>query len=379
MSFNKAAFLVVAIAATIGLMASGGVRTAHAQQVDCVNTEAGPLCISLEPQTTINPVGTDHTVTATVTEDDVAVAAFSVTILVFDGPNAGAIAQGKSDQDGKFSLTYTGDGGQGTDDIIAIACEREGACGLQIDLCLGLPEACVANTEGNCLDALDCDVDVATKDWVEPTPTPPAPGCVLFEEQEFCISLEPETASNTVDTDHTVTATLTLDDNPLAEEPVAIFVIDGPNEVALFEEGEDFVLDLTNDSGALSLTYTGDGGTGTDIIVAVAFCELGETGPFCALFETEGELVFLEDTATKDWVNPTPTPTPGAATPTPTPTVLAATATPTPTPTPAVLPASGGTPFDGGSGALPWLAAIAGAIALIGSGAWIAYQRRRVR
>ena len=61
------------------------------------------------------------------------------------------------------------------------------------------------------------------------------------------------------------------------------------------------------------------------------------------------------------------------ATPTPTP-------TPTPKPTPVVLPASGGTPSDGGSGALPWLAAIAGAIALIGSGgAWFAHQRRRIR
>ena len=59
--------------------------------------------------------------------------------------------------------------------------------------------------------------------------------------------------------------------------------------------------------------------------------------------------------------------------------VAGATPTPTPKPTPVVLPASGGTPSDGGSSALPWLAAIAGAIALIGSGAWFAYQRRRVR
>jgi cell division septation protein DedD len=88
---------------------------------------------------------------------------------------------------------------------------------------------------------------------------------------------------------------------------------------------------------------------------------------------------------------PTPTPTPTAtpappATPTPTatPTVLAATATPAPTPTPepspAVLPASGGAPPDGSSGGLPWLAAIAGAIAVMAaSGSWFAYQRRRVR
>jgi LPXTG-motif cell wall-anchored protein len=70
------------------------------------------------------------------------------------------------------------------------------------------------------------------------------------------------------------------------------------------------------------------------------------------------------DTATKTWETPTPT-------------VLAATATPTPTI--AALPSAGGTPSDGGSNALPWLAAIAGAIALIGGGAWFAYQRRRAR
>ncbi len=44
------------------------------------------------------------------------------------------------------------------------------------------------------------------------------------------------------------------------------------------------------------------------------------------------------------------------------------------------LPTTGGTPSDGGASGLAWLAAIAGAIALIGSGsAWFAYQRRRVR
>ena len=70
------------------------------------------------------------------------------------------------------------------------------------------------------------------------------------------------------------------------------------------------------------------------------------------------------DTATKEWKA----------------VVLAATATPAATPAPVVLPITHGTPSDGGSGALPWLAAIVGAIALMGagSGLWLAYQRRRV-
>jgi hypothetical protein len=50
------------------------------------------------------------------------------------------------------------------------------------------------------------------------------------------------------------------------------------------------------------------------------------------------------------------------------------------TSTPSALPATGGQSSAGGSATLPWLAAIAGAITLVGSGgAWFAYQRRRIR
>ena len=164
------------------------------------------------------------------------------------------------------------------------------------------------------------------------------------------IALDPATDTNTVGEDHTVTATVLQEGDPL-DADVEFEVTDGPN-------AGDTGSDTTDVNGESTFTYTGDGGAGTDTIQAcvVDFPEL------CA-------------TATKTWVEPTATPTP-----TPTPTVLAATATPTPAPTPVALPASGGTPSDGGSGALPWLAAIAGAIALIGSGsAWFAHQSRRVR
>jgi len=74
----------------------------------------------------------------------------------------------------------------------------------------------------------------------------------------------------------------------------------------------------------------------------------------------------------------------GAAQPTPTPTSTpspTATSTPSPTatpvPSPAALPPTGGQP-SGGSGSLPWLAAI-GAFALMSVGAWLAYQRRHAR
>ena len=171
----------------------------------------------------------------------------------------------------------------------------------------------------------------------------------------WIITLDPATDTNTVGDDHTVTATVTSDpDGPVADVPVD-FVVTGQND--------DIGSDTTDVNGQADLTYTGDGGAGTDTIEAcvVDFPEL------CA-------------TAAKTWVvAPTPTPTP-------TPTALAATATPTPTPTPAVaevtqLPSTGGTPSDGGSSALSWLAAIAGAIALIAAsgGLVLAHQRRRVR
>jgi len=88
---------------------------------------------------------------------------------------------------------------------------------------------------------------------------------------------------------------------------------------------------------------------------------------------------------------PTPTATPAAlaeaqspTTPTPTPTATpTSTATPTPTQEAAPaeeLPATGGQPPDGGSSGLPWLAVIAGAIAVTSAGGfWFARRRRPVR
>ncbi len=110
--------------------------------------------------------------------------------------------------------------------------------------------------------------------------------------------------------------------------------------------------------------------TGAGMLAKLNLIEIDFTAPNGLAFDYE-----ILDCS----VEPTPTPTPPPeATPTPTPTAPAATATATPTPT--ALAASGSTPSDGGSSALPWLAAIAGAIALIGSGsAWFAYRRRRVR
>jgi hypothetical protein len=200
------------------------------------------------------------------------------------------------------------------------------------------------------------------------------------EEQGIaCISLEPKTGSNTVGDIHTVTATVTTDDGqtPLQGIDLYIFVIDGPNA------GER-IRGVTDADGKLTLTYTGDGGVGTDQMGTEACLNgCGSVDGFIdgcvadpdhcvdTFFNnpTCGGSVgdqYICDNATKDWT---------AA-------VLTAVQTPTPTVLPATLPITGfGDPGDpAGSSGFPWTAAIAaaiGAIALMGVGA-VAVARRRM-
>src|SRR5206468_3056583 len=53
--------------------------------------------ITLTPTTSDNPVGTIHTVTATVSENSTPVVGTTVTFLVTSGPNAGATGTGVTD------------------------------------------------------------------------------------------------------------------------------------------------------------------------------------------------------------------------------------------------------------------------------------------
>jgi len=202
-----------------------------------------------------------------------------------------------------------------------------------------------------------------------PIPTPaatpvvlPPTNCVDVDEVQVCISLAPHTATNTVGDEHTVTATVTEDAEPVEGIPVAIVVETGPND-------DEFDAGFTNASGQFSFTYTGDGGPGTDALFT------------CVLPDIEAEeCTELIDGATKEWLAPTPTPSP---TPTPTPTPTAVPPTPTPTPTAVLaaqqLPAGGGTPSDGGSSSLPWLAIAAGVIAITSGGLALAYRTRHTR
>ena len=76
--------------------------------------------IVLGPDTAMNPVGTSHTVTATVVDSlGQPVSGLTVTFNVISGPNAGISGSAVTDTNGHASFTYTGLGGPGTDQIQA--------------------------------------------------------------------------------------------------------------------------------------------------------------------------------------------------------------------------------------------------------------------
>ena len=81
--------------------------------------------IELSPETDVNPVGTPHTVTATVKENDAAVAGVAVTFTILSGPHAGLTGSGVTDANGKATFTYVGLAA-GTDTIEASYTDSRG-------------------------------------------------------------------------------------------------------------------------------------------------------------------------------------------------------------------------------------------------------------
>jgi PKD repeat protein len=79
-----------------------------------------PANLTLAPLTATNPVGTDHTVTATATSASGSpVAGATVTFTVIAGPNAGATGTDVTDAAGLATFMYTSNGTAGTDVIEA--------------------------------------------------------------------------------------------------------------------------------------------------------------------------------------------------------------------------------------------------------------------
>jgi Bacterial Ig-like domain (group 1) len=84
--------------------------------------------ISLSPSSATNPVGTSHTVTATILDSTSApVVGKTVTFTVESGPNAGKTGTGVTDASGQATFTYSDTGGAGTDSISAVFTNDLGA------------------------------------------------------------------------------------------------------------------------------------------------------------------------------------------------------------------------------------------------------------
>ncbi len=76
--------------------------------------------LTLSPDSASNPVGTPHTVTASlVDQDSMALAGETILFEVLSGPNVGDTGGDVTDGNGNASFTYVGDGGEGTDRIRA--------------------------------------------------------------------------------------------------------------------------------------------------------------------------------------------------------------------------------------------------------------------
>lgn len=187
--------------------------------------------------------------------------------------------------------------------------------------------------------------------------------------QALELQVTPETDTNMVDTEHTVTATVELNFEPLFGADVTFDVISGPNTGTSMTCTPNADCS-TDETGQVSGTYPGDGGAGMDTIevCVVVIADMSGAGVVAAQQPT---CVQVE----KEWVEPTPTPTPTAtatATPTPTPT-----ATPPVAEAPDILPPTGSQPASGSD--FPWAVvalAVGGLLTLLAGGALL---RKRAR
>ena len=166
--------------------------------------------------------------------------------------------------------------------------------------------------------------------------------------QVVVVDATPATATNVINTDHTVTATVTLNGSPLSGATVDFNVVSGPNT-------GQFASSTTDVNGVATFTYTGTGGVGTDAISACV-------PSLPALGRVLLGVPLACGNVTKDWISPSPTAS-ATATASPTTAATAAATTASPTPTfnaPAQLPVTGGA--SNGSSGFPWVIAMVSAV-----------------
>ncbi len=118
--------------------------------------------ISLSPATATNPVGTSHTVTATVLDSTGSpVAGVTVTFAIDSGPDSGMTGTGVTDATGQTTFTYTNNGTAGTDSISASFIDASGA--------LEKATASKTWTSVSTADPTSLTVNAATGDFADPT------------------------------------------------------------------------------------------------------------------------------------------------------------------------------------------------------------------
>ena len=204
---NAIRAVAVALAAASLLLAAAG--SAGAQQPS----------LNLAPASGTSVLGTTFSITATFSP------ASPGTLIRFQisaGPNAGEQAAIAMNAVGQATFTYVGDGGVGTDGILAYA-DIDGD----------------ASIDGSEL------VRIATRDWVQGST---ASG----------LTLSPVVDSNAQGTSHELTATV----SPVSAGVLVRFeVLAGPNVGDRFSAS-------SNSNGVARGSYVGDGGVGTDVIIA---------------------------------------------------------------------------------------------------------------
>jgi hypothetical protein len=186
--FRSATLATLAIAALVLAYLAFAPHPADAGE-HCVSTK-GELCITLNPDPATNPVNTDHTVILTFTVNgEPAEGSFDAGFFILSGPNAGESLTVAGDSSGEATFTYAGDGGAGTDEIVAFVCNTD-ECDILIN-CLEESPECITDITEDCIQDLQgpagnervaasvifCLGPVeATKTWEDPTPTPAPSG-----------------------------------------------------------------------------------------------------------------------------------------------------------------------------------------------------------
>jgi hypothetical protein len=115
--------LLVAVVMAVGVLVVAA-SPAPAQEAGTCRTLTPDLefCVDVEPEEATNPVGTSHTVTATVTEvvpnGTFPLSGQTVSFEITEGPDAGETGSCIADENGQCTFTFSNNGTPGTDTIV---------------------------------------------------------------------------------------------------------------------------------------------------------------------------------------------------------------------------------------------------------------------